>query len=41
MYAPASDALYNRVTGDAKKTWAGAKNWGTSIGKAAGWIKKK
>ncbi len=41
MYAPASDALYNRVTGDAKKTWAGAKNWGKSIGKAAGWIKKK
>lgn len=41
MYSPASDALYNQVTGDAKKTWAGTKNWGKSIGKAIGWIKKK
>lgn len=41
MYSPASDKLYTQVTGDAKKTWSGAKNWGKSIGRAAGWIKKK
>lgn len=41
MYAPGKDKLYNQVTADAKKTWSGAKNWGQSIGKAAGWIKKK
>ena len=41
MYAPGKDKLYNQVTADAKKTWAGAKNWTKSIGKAAGWIKKK
>lgn len=40
-YAPASDQLYKNVTSDAKKTWSGTKNWGKSIGKAIGWIKKK
>ena len=35
-----ADALYRQVTGDAKKTWGGAVNWGKKIGKAAGWIKK-
>lgn len=40
MYAPGKDKLYSQVTSDAKKTWSGAKNWGKSIGKAIGWIKK-
>lgn len=35
------DGLYNSVKSDSKTLWAGAKKWGTSIGKAAGWIKGK
>lgn len=41
QFAPGKDKLYTHVTSDVKKTWAGAKNWGQSIGKAAGWLKKK
>ena len=35
------DNLYNQVTGDSKKLVKNVKNWGTSLGKAFGWIKKK
>ncbi len=35
------DGLYKNVTSDAKKLATNVKNIGTSIGKAAGWIKKK
>ena len=35
------DGLYNQVKGDAKTFVGGVKNLGKTIGKAAGWIKKK
>ncbi len=35
------DDLYKNVISDSKTVWAGAKKWGTSIGKAVGWIKGK
>ncbi|MBD5400385.1 hypothetical protein HDR61_01390 [bacterium] len=41
MYAPAKDTMYKKVTGDTKRLLGDAKNWGKTIGRAAGWIKKK
>ena len=35
-----SDALYNKVTNDAKTLWKGAKDTGKQIIKAVGWLKK-
>jgi hypothetical protein len=35
------DGLYNQVKGDAKTFTGGVKSLGKTIGKAAGWIKKK
>ncbi len=35
------DAMYNQVTGDAKKIWANTQKVGRGIGTAIGWIKNK
>ncbi len=35
------DGLYKSVISDSKTLWGGAKKWGTSIGKAVGWVKGK
>lgn len=40
-YAPGSDALYKKVKDDPKKTWNNIKDFGTKVGTATGWIKKK
>lgn len=41
MYSGAKDDIYKKVTSDTKTLYNGTKKWGTALGKAAGWIKKK
>ncbi|HOY47257.1 MAG TPA: hypothetical protein PLZ05_01480 [Alphaproteobacteria bacterium] len=40
-YAPGSDGLYNKVKDDPKNAWKGIKEFGSKVGTAAGWFKKK